>query len=609
MSQSFSAIQQGIEQACVTALLSQARAAGAECDRDLFERCVRQDPARPDQTAADAARLRGLFKAEPPIALVAFDTPGIQDYVFKVSRPVDLFGGSQLVADFTSREPSSNAASPSIFERLVKTGADVIPETVIYAGGGGGLLLLPAHKVKSVKKELAALLRGATAGDLLTATASIEIWPEDLSSDRANSTIEPSLEPALGPLRPVTRYAATISALFARLGRERSGSVRLAAPILAEQQIERCTACGDRTGAKRDGPGGEEEILCPPCARRRQYGGRTKRDGLQARTFEDLVADLPVKSMAVIYADGANVGATFQQLGSMAQHRGLSEAVDSAFRAARDAAVDECPLAEGDETLRFQSPICGGDDLVLVIPAIAAFQAASTLMREIESAFDLGNSGLLRGALKDAPEPLRDLIASFGVGIGVAIAGCHFPARFLFSYAKQLLASAKRHIRDAKRRASGDRSAIDFMVLSSGNPLSADIAELRAEHFSVTARNGEPGLRYSRRPYTRAAFGRFVERAELLRRHVPPSQIQAMRQELRRGHALSRSLWRYQHARARPGEGWAAYREALGVDLADVDGLLWEPDAGEEPALTTDLLDAVEVLSLLGESTVREAAA
>jgi hypothetical protein len=236
----------------------------------------------------------------------------------------------------------------------------------------------------------------------------------------------------------------------------------------------------------------------------------------------------------------------------------------------------------------------------------------------------------------DASEEMRQQLTTFGLGVGIAVAPFHFPIEFLVDYAYQLLKSAKQRIRQgarqnvqqnvqgARQNVQGARqnvhsaqqnvhSAVDFLVLRSGTPLTTSIAELRRRHARRGPENGGAGRLLTQRPLSADDFAQQVRRARSLRQHVPTAQLQAMRREIRRGPDLSRSLWRYQHARAKDGQGWAAWREAEGCALAEVDTLLWQTtpppadaptgDGSSEDWLTTSYLDTLEILDLLPPAT------
>lgn len=540
-----------------------------------------------------------LFGDEPPLALVAFETPGIQRYVFKVRRPVDVFGGSLIIANFTRDDSGA-----SVYRIL----ADLaLPEEgVVYAGGGGGLILAPVCQVGKLRGALEQSLSQETDDDLQTVTAALAVWPDDLSATPAppvpGSPVPGSLAEVLRPRYGRTRYAATVASLLRCLSRERSGQERLGAVISSAEQEKRCRACGERVGEVPFFPGGAEELVCKSCEARREAGGWGKRDADQAQTFEEVVGD--ERYMAVLYADGANVGKAFQALESLEQHQALSSVVELAFEEAVQQVLGPLRrLRLDDETarLRFQAPIRGGDDLVLVLPARAAFAAVQALVPAIESHFNFDGNELLRSAFPKESADLRERIGNFGVGVGIVFASFHFPIQFLVEYAHDLLDSAKRRIRDG-----GCRSAVDFIVLRSGNPLSSSIANLRENHYERKPNGRENGLRFTRRPYTFQELDTFLERASALAEYVPRSQIHAMRQEVLRGYTLSRSLWLYQHARSRQRESWAAYRDALGVGLDEVDTLLWEDDSSRQGWKSTDLVDMVEVFDFINSGVRRQ---
>lgn len=577
----------------------------AVIQRNLEVEARRREIALPSGLAAAVAaspesrhqEIAALFEDEPPLALVHFDTPGLQEYIFRVRRPVDLLGGSRIVAAFTD---PARAEPDSFYHHLHDSRAAVPESCVIYAGGGGGLLLVAACEADGVAITLRSVLAKSSAEALATVSVWLAVWPADLSAEAAQPAA--SLAQAVGPLRETSRYAATIAALMACHARERSRQLGLMASIPPERHIERCRACGGELAEDDHGErtrGEEVEKIGPACMARWRFGLGEKNAEDVPWTFEDLVDGSSETAIAVLYADGANAGSAFQSVRSPAQHRALSRAVDDAMNDAQakaQEALADNPKLGGDLSKRVLTVIHGGDDLVIILPAIAVFEVIPRLVACFEGAFDLDSNPILAGAFADAPEALRRRIGKLGLGIGVAIAEFHFPIQFLLQYASELLKSAKSRIHDAAPE-EGVRSAVDFLVLRSGTPLSHAIRQLRQDHFARPARGTEPRLQLTRRPYSIAELQDLIQRIKLLGQ-VPPSQLHTIRREIDLGFALSRSLWRYQHARAAAGLGWGAYREALACPLADVDRLLWEDVPGttsDDPAKMTSYLDALEI--------------
>lgn len=527
------------------------------------------------RAAREAGTLRAFFEDRPPLALVQFDTPGLQEYVFRVSRPIDVRGGSSLVRNFTDRQ-NRDPEQPSIYRSLQQS-QDLTSDNFIYAGGGNGLLVVPAYKADDVCHAIEQALSDITKGELRSVAVALPVWPEDL--DHAASASPPSgLAAALGRPEPLGRYALARGVLQVRLARRRSEKTWLRASLVSpEDHARRCDACEVNVCRPRERPTADEAHICEACDTRRKLAGRERRHAQEARTFEDVVGvdARGNRAMAVLYADGANFGRLFREAVNPAHHHARSAVVDRAFEAARkrvETLVRDLAGAAVNEELRVQTAVAGGDDLVLVIPGRFALNAAQALLATLETSFD---SELAALGIPSGQQP--------GVGLGVVVADCHFPLPLLLRYAKELMGLAKKK---RLRGPSAARSAVDFMVLSSGSPLGGAIEESREHHPT-------------RRPYARQEFDAFLGYVRALAEVADEAgaQIQAIRQEVLRGVEASRSLWRYQHARSDDERGWGRFRATLGCRLAEVDRLLWEPAA--DGSLTTRYLDAVEALACL----------
>lgn len=546
----FAEVRQALRAALCMALEEQAKHQGLAQDPALFSRAADELDAwigsahSADEDPCHEALL-SHFHGVPPLALVAFETPSIQPYLFKTRRPLDLLGGSRLIDDF------SVEAIPKLFG-----------DRLIYSGAGTGLWLGPAFAADAICRQIVDTLRSESRNELVPTTARLDVWPRDLGGDR------PPLPTALeflnigdendpSPPEAPSRYAATFSTLLARLRRAR-GERPLPVPLEAAALGERCQACGERHGTLLDATR-EGERICPVCSARRQVGRKARKRSDEKNSFEDLFEGLEgPRDLAVLYADGANAGDLFQRIDTPARHCAVSLAIDGALKAAHAAALDV--VSDGEQ--RAITPIRGGDDLLMIFPARYAFEVVPTLLRAFEEAIDqrLRDDEAFNG---HCPSRLKKAFERFGLGIGLAIADVHFPVFFLLRYATELLKSAKR------RTAEGERSAFDFAILRSGTPLSDSVAALRRAEIRETA---DERLEHTFRPYGGSELADFLERARALAALVPPSQVYALQQEMRRGRARSRSLWRYQQARSK---GWGQYRERLQLDLAKIDQELW----------------------------------
>ncbi len=501
-----------------------------------------------------------------------------------------------LVAGFTRPQEQRPKSLSKILELL-----ELDWGVVIFAGAGSGLLLVPKHRAEEVSDAIEGALKEATHGDLSTAAAHLLVWPQDLGLDDGSDSagqpeqLDSPVADFLAPPLRTSAYARTLAALYAVLDQRRAEIIPLPQKVPATRQLDRCQACWSRPATETRARGDDQERVCKPCLDRGQAAGELKRIE-QARTTYDLFPeeDQHKRRLAVLYVDGANFGGAFAQVSSPIQHRALSLAVEDAFAQALKDSLKNCGIHEG----RYQTPIRGGDDLVILLSAHHAFHFVRLFVPAVEQHLSLEHHPFFKNAFSGSSQELKHALDKLGVGVGIAIADETFPDRLLLRYAKELLTSAKKVIHEKKTR-----SAVDFLVLRSGNPLNGSIDQLRQDHFQRAAGEkgqAKPALHLTQRPYAFADLCKFLDQVEHLARRVPTSQLHAVQRAVDAGYHESRSFFRYQNARdskADSQSGWSAYRRARGVSLAQVDQLLWQKR--EDGVLTTDYLDAVEVQDLL----------
>ena len=308
---SFAEDRKTIRAALARALAEEAQHRSLSVDPALFDPIAAafdaQNDSPPGLAPPTRADLTPLFGDSPPLALLLFDTPGIQDYLFKVSGPIDLFGGSRQVADFTEK-----GKELSIFRRLAPPWP--IEQMTVFAGGGSGLLLVSASEAEELAGRIESILVEATAGDLRTYAAYLPVWPDEILAHSSDEALAGLLFPGAGQReqgsKPPSAYAAVLASLLQELQRRRNQQQPWPARQSVDAQFSRCEACGDRPGSLERKRGEDLEKLCPSCHSRWKYG-QTQRGKLdEKRTFEALLEGIepPVTALAVIYADGANAG-------------------------------------------------------------------------------------------------------------------------------------------------------------------------------------------------------------------------------------------------------------------------------------------------------------
>ena len=436
----------------------------------------------------------GKDKDRAERALVAFDVDRIQEFVFATHRPLDAMGASELVKDLT--EEGRSSILPDLLRELD------CAARVIYAQGGSGLIEVEdPGQGEILAQRLEEAFRQHTLSGSCTAVS--------LQIDKADLQRRERFQQAL-------RWLA--------LGLRRRKAERAAeecSEAWAMGYLPRCRACGIYPAMYESEIGGEKEWICEACKRKRERGREARRQERMAESFEDIVsrpaepnldtsADLEQERryLAVIYADVNKAGDLLQRCSTLKEVRALSRHLWDALQEGVRFIRERFPE-------RYQSPIVGGDDLLLFIPATGCIESLRQVWDKVES--ELQTPPLaLKG--KELEEELQRLTLSFGL----LVAPHHLPAPFLFELVQLLVQGAKRFSYQE------GRSALDFLLLKGGTPLSESLEELREtflkhsyplpKHFP-----GERGLEsavafhLTGKPYTKDDFWQLSEGAQKLK--------------------------------------------------------------------------------------------
>jgi hypothetical protein len=388
----------------------------------------------------------------------------------------------------------------------------------VFAGGGRGLKVVAYDQAKLVITALQDRYRAATCGgQLAVAQVPLDIADQAASLRWLRLHLNSAKDTAPAPTRvPLPTKAA-----------------------------EKCTDCRIRKiTTEYTGAEGQAIPTCQRCADVVKAGreGVKKREGAKKRwTLEDISTKGVV---AVVSADGNNLGALFAGLRSLEDSAICSDLVRDIFKQAHIAA---CP-SDG----RFVASVVGGDDFRVFLAPEHLIKYVTTLARQVE-----GLSNDL--ASRDLPAPICDALSGLGVGVGAIIAPFHFPASRLIEMAHELEDSAK-----VACLANGDRSAFDFIWLKSGQEMSQGLASFET--------NGRPP------PLSLSAgvVDEYVNRARAIR-EVPTSQRAMMVGARAQTDELEfMNLFRYQVARSPLWQQWFVdcnvnWRDpvALGSNLPD----------------------------------------
>ncbi len=586
---------------------------------------VADQAARPRLAEATA----GLFD-KPPVALVSFDADRIKDYILATAKLAEMRGASAAVR----RRLGSNSVVEWLSAGLGQQEARSC--VVLFAGGGSGLLVTPASLAEKVEKLIEGKFAKETEGGACTAV-SATFWPEELvwgrpmpsGAEGQGLALSGGLWNAGGKPLP---FGALVGHLGVRLRRKKMEKFSGASFTVLPGIVHRCESCGlnpaEMAGEAKDQPAagnaGETddpissgkapqrgrrvpEGLCRSCLSKWEAGYALARD--EARSIDDVVGK-PAENesssedrgrpgyVAVAHFDANGLGARLESLPTVEAVVEFSLAVSRIFEACRNHVVETLKLAgtqDEKKTGRYQAPLFGGDDLLLILPADNAVRAVTLAMDFLNTGFSAGKS-TTDGAARDA-------LTKVSVSCGLVLAPPHFPMSLLFDYAQKMLDSAKdQSYRLASRPgpvsgpAGGPAypATVDYLFLKDSSPLPVSPDESRKRRYALPH---ELGRAFAGRPYLYKDFKRDIAPAVGRLNDVPSAQL-SLAVRLLRQHPSAARLELAHQVYVRADKAW---RPLLGEDRSKGWPGLGEKwldffvNTGEGGLLRSRFLDALEL--------------
>lgn len=486
--------------------------------------------------------------------LLAWDANSVHGYVFDTTNATCIRGAS--------------ARLRGIDEELLRGGAlGVSKEQILYSGGGSGMAVMSRARAEASE----AILHWAFAEKTLTATCTTAV---------------------VGLGEGEESFRGKIDEVFRTLSQNRfliSPDAEPVVPFFAE----RCRVCGRRAASQlaRRSAAPDGRLECEPCYQRIQTGRQSRHFENEPSDFEDIVDRKGF--YAVVYVDGNGVGRLLSELKKPLEYAGISREVDRLLRTSVRQLAEDYGLhsveeeGEGESALprkrqgRYQLPICGGDDLVAILPGEVAVPFARDLLRAIQDGSDA--SPVLQGA-------------RLGAAGGAAISHVKFPVRHLLSEAESLLDLAKKRVYQEPGEV---RSALSFAVITDGSPRAESMKLERLEA-------GRPGaVLLSGKPYSLDELETFSTRFRSFRgASMGKSQLYALLRSAQGGPAQLRSQILYQIGRR---QEWRTLVETLAPDRK---GLLEDADACVEAVVPRyggrpvfDVADMLDLYDHWQEST------
>lgn len=484
-----------------------------------------------------------LVNRDGPLTLIGYDANGIQQYVTRAKPLPYMRGASQQIIDFDRRQSQEN-------------------DCLFAAGGRGRLLVRGEWDGPAITRRLDALrtrFAQDTGGEVL-ATGAVPFDP--------------------------SRPREAMAHLAARLEIVKDAAPPPRHTTLGAPTFEHCAVCHRRPVAEGcfwwfgQNKNVRACTTCDAIIRRGNWSADRRHE--RGKTLEDLSV---INRVAVVSADGNQMGDLFRSMTSLVDSIVASQAVSDVFQGALKAALHDTGVGPEARV----TPVVGGDDIRLFIGPEHVFDVIERLVGHLESTVDRCARAL------GFPPEVADHFARIGIGIGCVIGPETHPASLAIAQAHALEVSAKAH-----GRRGGYRSAIDFIHLRSGDELIEGVH--RSCHplgiSSFIGRDDE--FATARRAAAALVEVPASQRNSLIREMDRAWDADAEDEERRRAEQEGRepvrpldpelgNLLRYQVARS---PKWQAWYDALGVDWTD-------GDAVARSAPTHAMLEMARLLDLV----------
>jgi len=369
----------------------------------------------------------------------------IKKFFLENNRIKDIRGASALIKHMSEDETLKYFSNNSF-----------IPECVIYCGGGNVLAFVPAGKGETVCQEL----EKKYAEISLTARHAFEYISSSLNDlvknynekmKELNKKLEERKKTKIYPINPDSMFKSiTID--------QQEISFKDIKAINNKNAV--CELCAVRD-AKYRVPSPEGDILaCPSCMRKNVVGSKKTIFYDEYQQFIGKEPERGVSSIsdirdgngqvAVIYADGNNMGNIVMSIDSPFEHMYFSRRLDYVTKSSVYHAIHK---VMGDRA-KFEAIALGGDDVFIIVPGDTSLE----ITYEIIDAFDKGFDGLI------------------SMSAGICIAKHTTPIQSMLGVAQAKMKSAKELVRSKELK----EGTVDIEMIQSNINL-----DLNSKKFSL----------------------------------------------------------------------------------------------------------------------------
>lgn len=366
----------------------------------------------------------------------------IKKYFLENNKIKDIRGASAIL-DYLNTDAT--------FEYLDK---NYIRECAIYCGGGNVLIIAPEDQGKIICEDLERLyseisLTAKNAFEYIECTIDEISTKYNEKLEELNEKLEDRKKVKLYEINPENQTSdITIKGKKYKFNKDKK---------VENGQV--CQLCGIRDAYYlTPSPEGEIEV-CPSCLRKTTVG----RD--KAIFFDEFEQSQGVKItqkhninslndiadsrgyVAIIYADGNNLGNVVKNIKTPFQHMYFSRKLENTTKSCVYSAIYDTMSAVKRDIL-FEAICLGGDDLLIVVPADVSLNIANKIIEKFDDTFN----------------------HNMTISAGVCIAKSNIPIRNMFSISQNCLKNAKKY----QKKNNEKYGTLDAVVLEGNTNIDLD---------------------------------------------------------------------------------------------------------------------------------------
>lgn len=417
---------------------------------NLYLKSGADSPAKCARTAIEYMNGRAVSVPDIQVRIIKGGTYKIKSYYLENNELMDIRGASTMITLVQDK------SVPQLLE------SELGYDSVVYNGGGNLFALVPTDTDESIVNKLEQLAQDM----LVTANSAYYISEEIMLSTilgkdykKTMAQIEAVLE-----MRKKSKVMYDISPESALIGKVLlNKSVK--ADILSEDDKSYCVKCKKRIAkylrnGKKICGGCLHKVVAGEDQRSRYIDEFNKRMSSNA-VPQSTISHIDKDNIAVVYADGNNMGGIIQTIDNISQMIDFSEFVKQQMSAIVYDSLAECGM------MKFEIVAMGGDDLFLIVPAKKSLYLASKLIEKYERAFADKFPG-----------------TDSTLSVGICIAKPSAPIKVVLEAAEDELSKAKKLVRE-----NGGNGSASFNVLQSYEGVISDRGNGTLNPYSVTALN------------------------------------------------------------------------------------------------------------------------